>query len=459
VVVLPSAREAKEASIRASQLLLFLSACHRFQLWSGHLSPEDKVCLQAATLLLDGQAAAALRLLQPIPKDPGFTWSYNLGLALEMAGGGKAASYWLGRAEKLNPPLFRKLREPKTPPFRITFLLSYLGPTGAIKVLLHQAHYLKSQGHEVLALVPEKLISSLPWPVEFTLLTFDLNTSPFQLPPSDAVIVADWPVIPFTVGKGESSVLYYAQGEMATLRPETIPASIYNLKTQFLSLPILLLAVSPYLGEKLRSASSRPYRLLPPGIDDGFFSEEEKSVHFPPRFLFVGPDIPDKGPDLALETVALIRSRLPKAEFIWVTPWPVNRHFEGRQIVNPVPEKLARTYREADVLLHTSIAESFPLPPLEAMAAGTPVVAADSGGIRTYARHGKNSFICSERNPYLLARYALRLVEEPGLYSRLSREGRKTAAFHRWERSDHLLSRLLEESLSRPRPAWPCGSL
>lgn len=458
MAVPPSAQETKEASVRARQFFFLFSAFNRFQQWNKHLSPKDKVCLQAATLLLDGQAAAALRLLQPPPKNPGFAWSYNLGLALEMAGGGKLASYWLGRAENLNPHLFRKLREPKTPPFRIVFLFSYLGPTGAIKVLLHQAHYLQSQGHEVLALVPEQFISPLPWPVEFPLLTFEINTSPPQLPTSDAIIVADWPVIPLTLGKGETSFFYYAQGEIATLRPETIPASIYNLKTQFLSLPMLLLAVSPYLGEKLRSASFRTYRLLPPGIDNCFFSEEEKGIRFPPRFLFVGPDIPHKGPDLALETVALVRSRIPRAEFTWVTPWPVKRRFEGRHIVNPSPEKLACIYREADVLLHTSTAESFPLPPLEAMAAGTPVVATDSGGIRTYARPGKNCLVCSERNPYLLARYALQLIEEPGLYSRLSREGRKTAALHRWEMSDRLLSRILEESLSRPRPAWPCGS-
>ena len=48
-------------------------------------------------------------------------------------------------------------------------------------------------------------------------------------------------------------------------------------------------------------------------------------------------------------------------------------------------KSLAELYSSADIFLFTSYAESFGLPPLEAMACGTTVVTTDCKGNRDYA--------------------------------------------------------------------------
>ena len=57
------------------------------------------------------------------------------------------------------------------------------------------------------------------------------------------------------------------------------------------------------------------------------------------------------------------------------------------------PRSIIGFYRACDVFVYPSLAEGFGLPPLEAMACGTPVVVTDSGGVRDYAVDGKNCIL------------------------------------------------------------------
>lgn len=65
--------------------------------------------------------------------------------------------------------------------------------------------------------------------------------------------------------------------------------------------------------------------------------------------------------------------------------------------------ELAHLYRRADVFVSSSWFEGFALPPLEAMACGTPVVTTDSGGVRDFCHHKQSAYIAPPRNPKRLA--------------------------------------------------------
>jgi N-acetyl-alpha-D-glucosaminyl L-malate synthase BshA len=78
------------------------------------------------------------------------------------------------------------------------------------------------------------------------------------------------------------------------------------------------------------------------------------------------------------------------------------------KIKNPVEPLLI-----SDLFLLPSETESFGLAALEALAAGVPVVASDSGGIPEVVDHGKSGFLAPVGDVQQMAKYALQLLENP----------------------------------------------
>jgi glycosyltransferase involved in cell wall biosynthesis len=91
--------------------------------------------------------------------------------------------------------------------------------------------------------------------------------------------------------------------------------------------------------------------------------------------------------------------------------------------------ELRDLYAAADALLFTSAwQEPFGLVPVEAMACGTPVVAAATGGAKEFLSDGDNCLVVPARDPAALAAAVRRLADDPGLRAHLSGGGTATAA-------------------------------
>ncbi len=95
-------------------------------------------------------------------------------------------------------------------------------------------------------------------------------------------------------------------------------------------------------------------------------------------------------------------------------------------------KELAKLYATSDIMLCPSWYESFPLPPLEAMACGTAVVTTDYG-TEDYAFHEKNALIVRPRDVNGMAEAVMRLIEDKKLRGRLAKAGLKTAAGYGWD--------------------------
>ena len=94
--------------------------------------------------------------------------------------------------------------------------------------------------------------------------------------------------------------------------------------------------------------------------------------------------------------------------------------------------ELAKLYATADIALCTSWYESFPLPPLEAMACGTAVVTTDLG-TEDYAFHEKNALVVRSRDIEGIFSSVSRLIDDEMLRKALAEEGRKTAEEFDWD--------------------------
>jgi D-inositol-3-phosphate glycosyltransferase len=191
----------------------------------------------------------------------------------------------------------------------------------------------------------------------------------------------------------------------------------------------LVIAATPDEREQLvRHYGADPDRIeiVPQGVDAELFSPGDRAaarralrLDDRPVLLFVGRIQPLKGVDLAIETLA--RLSVPRATLL-VVGGPsgpdgeaelarahclVDEHGLGARVrfVAPQPhEELATYYRAADVCIVPSRSESFGLVALEAAACGTPVVAANVGGLRYVVEDGVTGYLVEGRDPDAFAR-------------------------------------------------------
>jgi glycosyltransferase involved in cell wall biosynthesis len=113
-------------------------------------------------------------------------------------------------------------------------------------------------------------------------------------------------------------------------------------------------------------------------------------------------------------------------------------------IERPDNAVLAETYAGSDLFVSSSWYEGFGLPPLEAMACGTPVVLTDSGGVRDFARDGENCLVVPPQHPDLLADAIVKVLDDPVLAARLRQAGPPTAAEFTWEKAVDRLEEALQ---------------
>jgi glycosyltransferase involved in cell wall biosynthesis len=87
--------------------------------------------------------------------------------------------------------------------------------------------------------------------------------------------------------------------------------------------------------------------------------------------------------------------------------------------------KMRHEYETADVMAFPTLADSFGMVQLEAIAAGVPVVTTSTAG--SVVRHGVDGFIVPERDPQALADAIAEIVEDRALRGRMSIAARERA--------------------------------
>jgi phosphatidylinositol alpha-mannosyltransferase len=153
----------------------------------------------------------------------------------------------------------------------------------------------------------------------------------------------------------------------------------------------------------------------------------ERSAH--PTILFVGTwQGRKRGRILAQAFAHEVRPRLPDAELVMVSDQVVPGPGIS-WIRRPSDEELGRLYREAWVLCLPSAYEGLGIPYLEAMAAGTPVLATPNPGADYILRSGRDGRIASLDR---LGPELLQLLTDPAARETLGRRGRIRAQAFSW---------------------------
>jgi glycosyltransferase involved in cell wall biosynthesis len=149
----------------------------------------------------------------------------------------------------------------------------------------------------------------------------------------------------------------------------------------------------------------------------------------------VGRLVPQKNHALAVEALAL----LPDVRLAILGEGELRGELErlveerglaGRIVLPGVRADARAIVAAADVLVLPSRWEGLPLVVLEALAAGTPVVATAVRGVRELLADGSTGLLVDPDDPAALAAAVRRVLAEPGLAALLAGEGRRLAARH-----------------------------
>jgi glycosyltransferase involved in cell wall biosynthesis len=144
--------------------------------------------------------------------------------------------------------------------------------------------------------------------------------------------------------------------------------------------------------ERLLDVPADRLRVVPHGIDHERMTpgDEERE----PFLLYPARPWPHKNHDRLLEAFARLRRERPELRLVLTGGGHESRSYpDGVEARGLVPgDELVSLYRRAAGLVFPSLYEGFAFPPLEAMACGCPVAAADSGSVGEVCGDGARLF-------------------------------------------------------------------
>ncbi len=203
----------------------------------------------------------------------------------------------------------------------------------------------------------------------------------------------------------------------------------------------------------LLGVSGRNIDVIYPGIDSGFAPLDKEQVQqfcqrkgLPSSFMFwVSTIEPRKNLDVLLEAMSLISNKLPSEKRTlvvvgaqgWLSDDTMSRLSALQSSGDAIylgqvsQEDLLHLYNAAWVFIFTSQYEGFGLPPLEAMACGTPVISSNAPAMPEALGEAPLYFPHSE--PDALAERILSLAEDESLQKELYQAGLEQAARYTWD--------------------------
>ena len=206
--------------------------------------------------------------------------------------------------------------------------------------------------------------------------------------------------------------------------------------------------------------------VVPHGISPRFrpmateeLAEARARLGLPERYILsVGTVEPRKNLDTLLDAWVQMRDR-PDLVVVGSWGWSFDPMREKMSRLGPRlhhlesvdPEELPAIYNLARALAHPAWYEGFGLPPLEAMASGTPAVVSDTSSLPEVV--GDAALIVPAGDVEAWRRALERVVADTDLAADLRHRGILRAAQFSWERAARLTWRALDDAISSPAKA------
>lgn len=258
-----------------------------------------------------------------------------------------------------------------------------------------------------------------------------------------------------TVFSGKGTMFYYVQH----YEPLFFSSRYEKMKakaTYFL--PLKKLVVSKWLGKLINRMTGDSPLFVGNGVNaEMFYPRNERSRHSDKVIMSIFRGIRWKGEEEVIEAMNNLATKISKVkllgvgseqEFLKLTQGKTIK-FEVDFVETPDDNKLAELYSSADLFVFASWYEGFGLPPLEAMACGTPVIATNCLGVREYAINGYNALLVPPRDSMQLSEAMARLLTDDKLAEKFMRNGLETAKQYNWDKVADGVENIFKSALER----------
>ncbi len=317
---------------------------------------------------------------------------------------------------------------------RIVYVVESLGLSGGVKVIVEHAEGLAERGHEVSIVTKDAQHEWIPIGVPVQEVpVFDART----LPPADVHIATWFPtVLPTLRATRSKRVFHFCQGYegqypfVAHRLPEIEEAYAQ-------SIPKIL--ISRHLVGVLEPRFPGPFHVIPQAVRAADYAPREPRDRpsETPRIGIVGPievEAVNKGVRVALAAAGLLLREGRPVRLFRANQMPLGDEERAlglsdrydRYLHQASVKAMVDWYHALDLLIHPSFdAEGFPLPPLEAMASGVPVILTAIPSFDPIPRDAASWVPPGDHEA--MAREAARLLYEPGLWMRRRERGLEVA--------------------------------
>jgi len=229
-----------------------------------------------------------------------------------------------------------------------------------------------------------------------------------------------------------------------------------NMFKLSLKLPFSFVTVSSYTKQLiLDNNPTARVTIANPGVNlEVFRPKRELQNDNKRRVMLILRGQKQKGDNIGLEVLKIVNKKIPihaiivgSKNLVKTYSKTIGIDFSYTVFSNVDDEKLSRLYSSADAFIFTSYAESFGLPPLEAMACGTPVVMSDNKGSRDYAVNGYNALVSQPGDVKSLSDNLIKVLQDDKLREKLIENGLETAKRFTWSSTVNNFEKALREEI------------
>lgn len=176
--------------------------------------------------------------------------------------------------------------------------------------------------------------------------------------------------------------------------------------------------------------------------------------------LFFGSLVEYKGPDVLLKAFKLVKKEFSSVKLIFAGRGHMISQLKTMTKQMDLEEDVIFTgfvedgnkpvyYKSADIfcLPSTTMAESFGIVNLEAMAAGIPIVSSNLGGIPDVVKHGENGLLAKPYDVKMVAENLIKLLKDDEMRKEMGENGLKMIKNYSWDKITIETEKLYKKTL------------
>lgn len=276
--------------------------------------------------------------------------------------------------------------------------------------------------------------------------------------PECDINVATWFLTAFAVYRSDKGIPFYFFMDFDELA-EKQGKYYHKLFRESLYLPLNLISLSSWLKDWIKENYNKDATVCGVGIEHDIFYPRKNILKSSegPKIMGIFRGFDYKGDSDLINALNIVYKELPEFNLIIVCSKDTfkelikknNIKFNYTFFESPSDEKLADLYSSSNLFVFPSHREGFGLPPLEAMACGTPVVTTDCLGVRDYVVDGENAIMVPIKRPDSIAKAVLKVLKDENLSLKLKKNGLKTAKKFTWDKVADIFEKTFFEALNR----------